>query len=113
MFAPRMASPDTSPRYFIAGLPSMVGVVVRIIPPPEWWPHPLIPATVHQVFPKSPLKLSEGVARITCFFERTPPLESPPFTQGTSQDLIVEGARQNNLKNISLHIPHNRVTAIT
>ncbi len=30
-----------------------------------------------------------------------------------SQDLIVEGARQNNLKNISLHIPHNQVTAIT
>jgi excinuclease ABC subunit A len=25
----------------------------------------------------------------------------------------VEGARQNNLKNISLHIPHNQVTAIT
>ncbi len=30
-----------------------------------------------------------------------------------SQDLIVEGARQHNLKNISLRIPHNRVTAIT
>jgi len=30
-----------------------------------------------------------------------------------SGDLIVEGARQNNLKNISLRIPHNRVTAIT
>lgn len=28
-------------------------------------------------------------------------------------DLIVEGARQNNLKNISLRIPHNQVTAIT
>ncbi len=28
-------------------------------------------------------------------------------------DLIVEGARQNNLKNISLRIPHNKVTAIT
>lgn len=27
--------------------------------------------------------------------------------------LIIEGARQNNLKNISLHIPHNQVTAIT
>ncbi len=27
--------------------------------------------------------------------------------------LIVEGARQNNLKNISLSIPHNQVTAIT
>ena len=28
-------------------------------------------------------------------------------------DLIVEGARQNNLKNVSLRIPHNKVTAIT
>jgi excinuclease ABC subunit A len=27
--------------------------------------------------------------------------------------LIIEGARQNNLKNISLRIPHNQVTAIT
>ncbi len=30
-----------------------------------------------------------------------------------SGDLIVEGARQNNLKNISVRIPHNAVTAIT
>jgi excinuclease ABC subunit A len=30
-----------------------------------------------------------------------------------SSDLIVEGARQNNLKNISLRIPHDKVTAIT
>jgi excinuclease ABC subunit A len=30
-----------------------------------------------------------------------------------SNDLIVEGARQNNLKNISVRIPHNKVTAIT
>ena len=36
---------------------------------------------------------------------------SPP--DRTTNDLIVEGARQNNLKNISLRIPHNRVTAIT
>ncbi|MEY4705123.1 MAG: Excinuclease subunit [Nitrospirota bacterium] len=34
----------------------------------------------------------------------------PPVPSG---DLIVEGARQNNLKNISLRIPHNQVTAIT
>ncbi|HET9961530.1 MAG TPA: excinuclease ABC subunit UvrA [Nitrospiraceae bacterium] len=27
--------------------------------------------------------------------------------------LIVEGARQNNLKNVSLRVPHNKVTAIT
>lgn len=31
----------------------------------------------------------------------------------SSGDLIVEGARQNNLKNISLTIPHNAVTVIT
>ena len=37
---------------------------------------------------------------------RTPP-------HRTSNDLIVEGARQNNLKNISLRIPHDKVTAIT
>ncbi len=30
-----------------------------------------------------------------------------------SDYLIVEGARQNNLKNISLRIPHNKITAIT
>src|SRR5688572_7976749 len=30
-----------------------------------------------------------------------------------SGDLIIEGARQNNLKNITLRIPHNAVTAIT
>ena len=30
-----------------------------------------------------------------------------------SNDLVVEGARQNNLKNISLRIPHNQVIAIT
>jgi excinuclease ABC subunit A len=30
-----------------------------------------------------------------------------------AETLIVEGARQNNLKNISLCIPHNRVTAVT
>ncbi|HNP61076.1 MAG TPA: excinuclease ABC subunit UvrA, partial [Nitrospirales bacterium] len=33
---------------------------------------------------------------------------TPPHT-----DLIIEGARQNNLKNISLRIPHNAVTVIT
>jgi excinuclease ABC subunit A len=36
-------------------------------------------------------------------------LNPPP----QASDLIVEGARQNTLKNISLRIPHNRVTAIT
>lgn len=30
-----------------------------------------------------------------------------------SADLIIEGARQHNLKNVSLRIPHDRVTAIT
>jgi excinuclease ABC subunit A len=28
-------------------------------------------------------------------------------------DLIIVGARQNNLKNISLRIPHDQVTVIT
>jgi len=32
---------------------------------------------------------------------------------GSAGDLIIEGARQHNLKNISLRIPHNAVTAIT
>ncbi len=36
-----------------------------------------------------------------------------PNPHHASGDLIVEGARQNNLKNISLRIPHNAVTAIT
>jgi|CXWL01.1.fsa_nt_gi excinuclease ABC subunit A len=40
-------------------------------------------------------------------------VESSPLPQNQSADLIVEGARQNNLKNISLRIPHNQVTAIT
>ena len=30
-----------------------------------------------------------------------------------SNDLIIEGARQNNLKNISLRLPHNKVIAVT
>ena len=34
-------------------------------------------------------------------------------TSRESGDLIIEGARQNNLKNISLRIPHNAVTVIT
>ena len=34
-------------------------------------------------------------------------------TDSASGDLIIEGARQHNLKNISLRIPHNQVTAIT
>lgn len=40
-------------------------------------------------------------------------MNSTPLSQGRPSDLIVEGARQNNLKNISLRIPHDRVTAIT
>ena len=40
-------------------------------------------------------------------------VEPTPLSQNQSADLIIEGARQNNLKNISLRIPHNRVTAIT
>ncbi|MEK6670609.1 MAG: excinuclease ABC subunit A, partial [Nitrospirota bacterium] len=40
-------------------------------------------------------------------------MEPTPLPHNQSTDLIVEGARQNNLKNISLRIPHNQVTAIT
>jgi excinuclease ABC subunit A len=40
-------------------------------------------------------------------------VEPRPISPPASHDLIIEGARQHNLKNISLHIPHNRVTAIT
>ena len=40
-------------------------------------------------------------------------MEPSPLRQNQSADLVVEGARQNNLKNISLRIPHNQVTAIT
>ena len=40
-------------------------------------------------------------------------MNSPPLPPNQPSDLIVEGARQNNLKNISLRIPHDRVTAIT
>ncbi|TKB55923.1 MAG: hypothetical protein E8D50_01165 [Nitrospira sp.] len=40
-------------------------------------------------------------------------MEPTPLPWSQSTDLIVEGARQNNLKNISLRIPHNQVTAIT
>ena len=31
----------------------------------------------------------------------------------SNSELIIEGARQNNLKNISLRLPHNKVIAIT
>ncbi|HXX74696.1 MAG TPA: excinuclease ABC subunit UvrA [Nitrospiraceae bacterium] len=38
---------------------------------------------------------------------------SIPLSPDQDRDLLIEGARQNNLKNISLRIPHNQVTAIT
>jgi excinuclease ABC subunit A len=41
----------------------------------------------------------------------TVPNPLPP--KSSTDHLIIEGARQNNLKNISLQIPHNQVTAIT
>jgi len=40
-------------------------------------------------------------------------VDSTPLPPARITDLVVEGARQNNLKNISLRIPHNKVTAIT
>ncbi len=39
--------------------------------------------------------------------------KGPDVTSARRQDLIIEHARQNNLKNISLSIPHNAVTVIT
>ncbi len=36
-----------------------------------------------------------------------------PVPSDQDRDLLIEGARQNNLKNLSLRIPHNQVTAIT
>jgi excinuclease ABC subunit A len=39
------------------------------------------------------------------------PTPLPP--KPSTNHLIIEGARQNNLKNVSLQIPHNHVTAIT
>lgn len=41
------------------------------------------------------------------------PQEPSPLTPIPQSQLIIEGARQNNLKNISLAIPHNAVTVIT
>jgi len=41
----------------------------------------------------------------------TVPNPIPP--KPSTDHLIIEGARQNNLKNVSLQIPHNKVTAIT
>ena len=40
-------------------------------------------------------------------------MERNPLPLNQSAALVIEGARQNNLKNISLQIPHNQVTAIT
>lgn len=45
--------------------------------------------------------------------ERTCRVTPASITPESTQVLIIEGARQNNLKNISLRLPHNRVTAIT
>ena len=38
---------------------------------------------------------------------------NPLHPKPSTDHLIIEGARQNNLKNVSLQIPHNKVTAIT
>ena len=38
---------------------------------------------------------------------------NPLNPNSSTSHLIIEGARQNNLKNVSLQIPHNQVTAIT
>ena len=40
-------------------------------------------------------------------------MTSTPLSSDHDRDLLIEGARQNNLKNLSLRIPHDQVTAIT
>ena len=40
-------------------------------------------------------------------------MKPAPLASDRPSHLIIEGARQNNLKNISLQIPHDQVTAIT
>ena len=40
-------------------------------------------------------------------------MASIPLPSDHDRDLLIKGARQNNLKNLSLRIPHNQVTAIT
>ncbi len=40
-------------------------------------------------------------------------MAGPTRIDSPAGDLIIEGARQHNLKNISLRVPHNAVTAIT
>jgi excinuclease ABC subunit A len=40
-------------------------------------------------------------------------MASTPLPPDHDRDLLIEGARQNNLKNFSLRIPHNQVTVIT
>ena len=40
-------------------------------------------------------------------------MASTPLPSDHDRDLLIEGARQNNLKNFSLRIPHDQVTAIT
>src|SRR5262245_28094846 len=44
---------------------------------------------------------------------RSMPVPQHDELKAFSDQLIIEGAQQNNLKNVSLRIPHNRVTAIT
>jgi len=53
-----------------------------------------------------------------CYYDRScsprnHPVPRPSDPTSDYNDLIIEGARQHNLKNISLRIPHNQVTAIT
>ena len=35
------------------------------------------------------------------------------FTMASQDELLITGARQNNLKNVSVRIPHDQVTVIT
>src|SRR2546427_13049167 len=54
MFAPRMASPETSPKYLTAFFPSILGVVDRIILPSRRTPHTLTIGRNLQAFRRIP-----------------------------------------------------------
>lgn len=61
-----------------------------------------------------PLNQSSGIATmIGHSLSETIAMPNPLPPKPSTDHLIIEGARQNNLKNVSLQIPHNQVTAIT
>jgi excinuclease ABC subunit A len=60
------------------------------------------------------LNQSSGIATMVGHsFSGAITVPNPLPLKPSTDHLIIEGARQNNLKNVSLQIPHNQVTAIT